>query len=60
MRYLLDTNALLWSLMAPSRLGEDCRQRLAETEEIYVSVLSLCEIAIKVQAGKIKIDGSMT
>lgn len=53
-RLLLDTNALLWTLDADSRLGAVTRQRIAESTELAVSVASLWEITIKVSLGKLE------
>jgi PIN domain nuclease of toxin-antitoxin system len=59
-RYLLDTHALIWAVMAPSRLGAEARAAItAEGAEVYASHVSLWEIAIKRRIGKIdEIDGS--
>jgi PIN domain nuclease of toxin-antitoxin system len=52
-RLLLDTHTLVWSLTATPRLPVRVRNALsAPTSEIFVSVASVWEIAIKVGLGK--------
>ena len=53
MRLLLDTHALVWTVMAPERLGADARLAItADGAEVYASHVSLWEIAIKRRIGK--------
>jgi PIN domain nuclease of toxin-antitoxin system len=48
MRLLLDTHVALWEITDSTRLAEAVRQRLrSEENSIFVSVISLWEIAIK-------------
>ena len=48
MKYILDTHVLLWTLSNSSKLPLDIRDYIInENNEIYVSVISLWEIAIK-------------
>ena len=57
MRLLLDTHALLWSLDGDKRLGPTARSLIADrANDVLVSVGSLWEVAIKVQAGKLNIN----
>jgi PIN domain nuclease of toxin-antitoxin system len=52
-KLLLDTHALFWAIAEPERLSEKARSLIeAETAEIYVSVASAWETAIKVGLGK--------
>ncbi|MEO8052665.1 MAG: type II toxin-antitoxin system VapC family toxin [Acidobacteriota bacterium] len=54
MRLLLDTHAFLFAISEPERLTAKTRRQLASLEvERWVSVVSLWEIAIKVQIGKL-------
>ena len=58
MRLLLDTSALLWWLEDSSDLSENARReidRLGNT--IFVSSISLYEIALKVHIGKLTLPG---
>jgi PIN domain nuclease of toxin-antitoxin system len=52
MRHLIDTQILLWSLISPARLSESSRRVLAN-HEIFVSQISLLEIAIKQKINKL-------
>jgi PIN domain nuclease of toxin-antitoxin system len=55
-RYLLDTHAFVWMASAPERLGDEARQRIgASASELYLSVASVWEIAIKKSVGKLKL-----
>lgn len=58
MRYLLDTHAFLWWLADDRRLGDEARAWLsAEDSVVFVSAVSIWEIAIKVKIGKLEFDG---
>ncbi len=60
MRLLLDTSALLWWLEDSSDLSDNARReidRLGNT--IFVSSVSLYEIALKVHIGKLALPGRM-
>ncbi len=50
--YLLDTNALLWIGLEPEALTAQTTARLMDAE-LYVSVISAAEIAIKASIGKL-------
>ena len=57
-KYLLDTTAWLWMVGVSSNLGETTAKTLTnETTELYLSVASAWEIAIKAQIGKLRIPG---
>ena len=58
-KYLLDTNALLWSLNDDYRLSEKARSIIEVEDNIFVSDVSLWEIAIKNNIGKLDIDGTI-
>jgi PIN domain nuclease of toxin-antitoxin system len=52
-KLLLDTHTLFWAIAEPERLSETARSAIeAETAEVYVSVASAWEMAIKVGLGK--------
>ena len=60
MRLLLDTHALLWSLAAPERLGDDARRTIVEPRNtVYVSAASVWEMAIKSALGKLTIPDDL-
>lgn len=57
MRFLLDTHILLWWLADDERLSKSASATIADPgTEVYVSVVSLWEIAIKVGKGKLRTD----
>jgi PIN domain nuclease of toxin-antitoxin system len=58
MRLLLDTHVFLWWREDNARLGSAARDHIASAESVFVSVVSAWEVAIKVAAGKLRIDGS--
>jgi len=54
LRFLLDTHSLLWFLMGHPSLSERARLKIESLDyEIWVSVASLWEIAIKQSLGKL-------
>ena len=53
MKLLLDTHIFLWWLLGDRRLGAARRRAIASQDsEVFVSAVSIWEIAIKVTAGK--------
>ncbi|MDG4826758.1 type II toxin-antitoxin system VapC family toxin [Asanoa sp. WMMD1127] len=54
MSLLLDTHVVLWSLAADPELGEEMLDRLRHDPDIYLSSVSVWEIAIKQSLGKLK------
>ena len=54
MRYLLDTNALLYIFSAPSELSARARRIARGESDLSVSVVSFWEIAIKQSIGKLQ------
>lgn len=54
-RLLLDTSVILYLLKYPDRLGASALQSIKESDEFYVSMVSLWEIAIKTKAGKLQV-----
>lgn len=54
MRLLLDTQAFLWSISAPERLGVRARRAIQSgRNEVFVSAVSAWEIAIKSALGRL-------
>lgn len=55
MRLLLDTNVVLWWFADDSSLGVEARAAIADpANETFVSALTLAEIAIKQNLGKLR------
>ena len=60
MKYLLDTNALLWSMEKSSLLAEKARKAIINpNNDIYLSIASLWEIAIKLSIGKLALTQTL-
>jgi len=56
MRALIDTSAFLWSISDSDKLSDNARQVIADFEsELFISVASLWEIAIKTSLGKLEL-----
>jgi PIN domain nuclease of toxin-antitoxin system len=51
--YLLDTNVILHSAMAPNKLGKNTVRILEENPHVYFSPVSITEIEIKSLRGKL-------
>jgi PIN domain nuclease of toxin-antitoxin system len=56
MQLLLDTNALLWFLTGAARIESVRSLILSDVNDVYVSVVSWWEIAIKSRIGKLDAD----
>lgn len=54
MRLLLDTHVVIWWLTDDPTLSDDIKLLIDEELEVYVSVASIWELAIKQALGKIK------
>ncbi len=60
MRLLLDTHALLWWIDEPARLTEEARLAIANgRNSIFLSPISILEIAIKQATGKLKVPATL-
>jgi PIN domain nuclease of toxin-antitoxin system len=58
MKFLLDTNVLLWLFARPTKIKSAVRERLADpANDVFVSAVSTWEIAIKVEIGKLTLPG---
>jgi PIN domain nuclease of toxin-antitoxin system len=55
-RLLLDSHALLWFVANDPALSATARTLIETTDDVFVSVASAWEIAIKVQLGKLSLD----
>jgi PIN domain nuclease of toxin-antitoxin system len=52
---LLDTHILIWATTSPDRLDENLREAvLAHENQVFISSVTLWEIAIKKAAGRLK------
>lgn len=58
MRLLLDTHIALWAIGDSERLNRRARAMMTEATEVYVSAVSVWEVAIKRAIGKIDVDAS--
>ena len=58
-KYLLDTNALIRALGHPDELGGKAREIILGDNDILVSDVSLWEIAIKINIGKLDMEGTI-
>ena len=56
MRLLLDTHLFLWSVVDSPRLSAEARSSILTADEVYVSAVSIWEVAIKAGLGKIQGD----
>jgi PIN domain nuclease of toxin-antitoxin system len=56
LKFLLDTHVLLWAIDQPKLLSPRVRKALLdETNELHASVVSVWEISLKVEAGKLRL-----
>ncbi len=58
--HLIDTHALLWYLRDSSELSEKAHEIIDNEEQIFTSIASLWEIAIKHSIGKLDLELSIT
>ena len=59
MKVLVDTHAFIWALLQDHRLSPKAKQVLSSDEsELYFSLASIWEIAIKIKTGKLNAIGS--
>jgi len=55
MKYIIDTHALLWFQSNDNKLSEKAKQLISEND-IYISIVSFWEIAIKISIEKLKLN----
>ena len=60
MRLLVDSHALIWAVGRPTELSASARQALQASNDRFVSVASMWEIAIKVSLGKLSLPDDLT
>lgn len=58
MRLLLDTSIVLWVAADSPRLSQAGRHEIESAEEVFVSSISLWEMAIKAGLGRLEVDFS--
>ena len=56
MKYILDTNILIYSLCNPAELSSEAKRIVTTEKDLHISVVSLWEIAIKQSIGKLSIS----
>lgn len=56
MRLLLDTHIFLWVTMDSPQLTLKARQLIEGADEVYVSAVSVWEVAIKARLGRLQAD----
>ena len=57
MNNLIDTHALIWFLNGDNDLSDKARKAIENSEAInFISIASLCEIAIKISLGKLELQ----
>lgn len=56
MRLLLDTHLVLWAMQNSRALSAAAREHLRKADAVFVSAVSLWEIAIKADLGKLEVD----
>ena len=59
MKYLLDTHTLIWFIEASSKISNEIKENLKfPGNSVYLSSVSLWEIALKASLGKLDLKGS--
>lgn len=59
MRLLLDTQVVLWQVLAPDRLGVEALAAIERSEAAVVSVVAFVEIGVKVRIGKLPMPAGL-
>ena len=54
-KYLIDTQILLWHSENPDKISKDANNIINSDVELYISIVSFWEIAIKVKTGKLEL-----
>lgn len=55
MRALLDTHVFLWGIAGDKRMSQHARDIFVGPSDLFISIASIWEILIKVQAGKLNL-----
>lgn len=56
MNLLLDTHVFIWWRTNEPRLARTAREAIAEADEVFVSIASAWEAAIKMSLGRLRLD----
>ena len=56
MKILIDTHIFIWGLAGSERLTKNILDKLSSADSVYLSSISITEMIIKIQIGKLKID----
>ena len=58
MKLLLDTHVYMWLVLEPEKLSREATQAIGDPDnELFLSVASLWEAAVKVSIGKLRLPG---
>jgi|SRR6476661_4434721 len=57
-RLLLDTHALIWFVSNDPNLPVSTRDKIESADEVFLSIASLWEMAIKLNIGKLPLQGN--
>ena len=61
MKYLLDTCTFLWTIAEPKKLSKEARRLISAKEnELYLSAVSVWELAIQIELKRVKIEGDIS
>ncbi|MEB3340000.1 type II toxin-antitoxin system VapC family toxin [Okeania sp.] len=56
MKYILDTHVFIWYLLGNNNISIKVKNIIDSKENLYFSIVSLWEIAIKINIGKLEIN----
>jgi len=60
-KYLLDTHTLIWLIESSPKISDDVKKKIKLPETmVYLSSVSLWEIAIKISIGKLELKSSFS
>ncbi|MEG3977052.1 type II toxin-antitoxin system VapC family toxin [Microcoleus sp. herbarium8] len=57
-RLLLDTHALIWFVSNDPNLPVSTREKIESADDVFLSIASLWEMAIKLNIGKLPLQGN--
>jgi PIN domain nuclease of toxin-antitoxin system len=57
-RLLLDTHALIWFVSNDTNLPVSTRDKIESAEDVFLSIVSLWEMAIKLNIGTLPLQGN--
>ncbi len=57
-RFLLDTHALIWFVSNDPNLPVSTRDKIESADDVFLSIASLWEMAIKLNIGKLPLQGN--